>query len=426
MPTKPAMSEPKVRNPLFSNRSFLLLWSGQSVSLVGSQITTVALPLAAAVALNANAVEMGILIACSRLPYLLLGLVAGVWVDRLSRRRVLIICNLGQALTLSVIPVSAFTDGLVLPLLYAVAFGTGSLAVFADIASLSLMPMVVSRQDLTRGQSALETSQSLSQVVGPALAGWLVQILSAPVAILADALSFIFSASTITAIDVRGGVADRKPTRAGLLRQVMEGARAVFGNVILRHVTLCTASFIFFFNASTAVFVLYLYRGLGLAPSLIGSLLAVGALGGLLGSAAAPRLGERLGVGKVLAVSVATAGIGSGLAVVTDHPLWLAVTLVIVSQAVLWFALQIYNVLQVPVRYALTVESIHGRVNATIRTTVWGLAPIGALSGGLLGDVIGLRGSLAFNAIGGALASLWIILSPVRKLGSLDSYRKYV
>lgn len=167
----------------------MLLWSGHSVSLVGSQVTILALPLIAVITLGASAWQMGVLVAYGRAPYLFVGLPAGVWIDRLPRRQVCLVCAIGQALTLSVVPLADAMGLLTFALLSAVAFVTGAFAVFADIAMLSLVPMVVPRGRLTAGQAAMEASQSVSQVAGPALAGWLVQLLTAPLAVLADRCS---------------------------------------------------------------------------------------------------------------------------------------------------------------------------------------------------------------------------------------------
>ncbi len=405
--------------PLRRNRSFVLLWTGQSISLTGSQVTTVALPLVAAVSLQASPWEMGVLVASSRAPYLFFGLIAGAWVDRLPRRPVLMACVLGQAAVLGLVPLAALLNALALPLLFGVAFTAGTLAVFADIASLALVPMVVPRPQLTGGQSALETSASASQVVGPSVAGWLVQLLSAPVAVLADSLSFLVSAATLTGVRVE----ERRRRGTGgpsMLRQITEGGRAVFHPPVLRYVTLCTATHIFFFNAFLAALLLFLPRELGMPAGLIGIVLASGAVGGLVGSIVAQRIGKRFGLGRTMATAIVVTGLGSIPTVFADDSSARSVAIVVASQVLLWFALQIYNVHQVPVRYALTEQSLHGRVNATIRTTVWGTAPLGALVGGAVGELAGLRAALLLGGVGAALAALWLVLSKVRAVRSLD------
>ncbi|MBB5954074.1 hypothetical protein FHS29_000644 [Saccharothrix tamanrassetensis] len=374
--------------PLRRNRAFVLLWSGQSVSLIGSQVTVVALPLVAALTLGATPWQMGVLAAAARFPYLFLGLPAGVWVDRLPRRPLLVTCALGQAAALALVPAAHATGTLTIPLLSAIAFIAGAFAVFADIATLALVPLILPAHHLTRGQAAFETSHSTAQVAGPALAGWLVTTLTAPLALLADAASFLLSAATLTGIRTH-----HRPERTtGLIQQVAAGARVVFGQRLLRNVTLCTATHMFWINALLAVLVLHLTET-GLSPAQIGGTLAIGAAGGLAGSLIAPRLEDG-------AMPVAIAVAGAGAAGVALHPL---------SIAVLWLGLQAYHVLQVPVRYRLTPPTMHGRVNATIRTTVWGAAPLGALLGGLLAGTAGLTPTIVISGAGAALAGLWLV-----------------
>ncbi|MFG1791136.1 MFS transporter [Nocardia sp. NPDC049149] len=402
----------------------MLLWSGHSVSLIGSQVTVLALPLVAAITLGASAWEMGVLVACGRAPYLVLGLPAGVWIDRWPRRKVFMVCALGQAVTLAMVPLAGTADLLSLALLAVVAFVAGAFAVFADIATLSLVPMVVPRDQLTSSQGALETSQSVSQIAGPALAGWLVQVLTAPLAILADAVSFLVAAITMGRIRIQEPSAGKEPG-AGMIHQIMAGAGAVFGHRVLRYVTLCTTTHILFFNAFTAVFVLYLVRDLGMSPSVVGAALSAGAVGGVIGSIAAARLSARIGMGRTMTGAIVVAGTGSALVVVARDSSVASVALVAGTQVLMWCALQIYNVLQVPVRYAVTPAAMHGRVNATVRTTVWGTAPLGALIGGLAGNLVGLPTTLIVSGVGAALAAVWLIGTRVTRIDNLDAAMEF-
>lgn len=378
------MRFPATVEPVWRDRAFLLLWSGQSVSLVGSQVTALALPLVAALTLGASAWEMGVLAACARAPYLVLGLPAGAWVDRLPRRPLLVACALGQAAVLGVVPLADALDVLSVPLLCSVAVGAGAFAVVGDIGMLALVPLVVPADRLTRAQGAFETSQSTAQVAGPALAGWLVAAFGAPIALLADALSFVVSAATVAGIRVREVV-----ERGG---GVFAGVRLVFGQRLLRRVTLCTATLMFWVSAFLALLPLHLARD-GLSPGRIGLVLAVGAAGGLLGALVAPRLGE-----NAMPVVVAVAGVGA--AGVVLHPLTIAL---------MWFGVQIYHVLQVPVRYRLTPASLHGRVNAAIRTAVWGATPVGALVGGVVAETAGVGTALVVSGAGAGVACLWLV-----------------
>ncbi|MFI9008432.1 MFS transporter [Actinosynnema sp. NPDC053489] len=382
---------------LWRNRSFLLLWAGQGVSLVGSQVTVVAMPLVAAWTLGAGAWGIGVVAACGRLPYLVFGLPAGVWVDRLPRRVVAGVCALGQAVSTAVVPVAAALEVLSLPLLAAVAAVAGTFAVFGDIAGLALVPMVVPRAGLTRAQGAVEVGQATAQVTGPALGGWLVGAVTAAGALAVDAASFLVAAVALTWVRV----VERPRARAG----VWAGVRAVFGHPGLRRVTLCTATQVFWFNAFTVVVLLHLVSALGLSAARAGLTLSVGAVGGLVGALVAARLGERWGRRPTMVAAMVVTGAGQALVAVDG--------LVIGAVAVMWFALQVYNVHQVPVRYEATPPALHGRVNATIRTAVWGTAPAGALVGGLLGDAVGPRATLVVSGLGVAAACLWLVRARV-------------
>ncbi|MCE6998987.1 MFS transporter [Saccharothrix sp. S26] len=379
------------------NRSFLLLWAGQAVSLVGSQVTVVAVPLVAALQLGAGAVEVGVVAACGRLPYLVFGLPAGVWVDRLPRRVVAGVCAVGQAVSLAVVPVAAGLGALSVGLLAAVAAVAGVFAVFGDIAGLALVPMVVPAGQLTRAQGVVEVGQATAQVAGPALGGWLVGAVTAAGAVAADAVSFLVAALTLLGVRV----VERPRAGAG----VWTGVRAVFGHQGLRRVTLCTATHVFWFNAFTVVVLLHLVSVVGLSAARAGVTLSVGAVGGLVGALVAARLGERWGRRRTMVAAVLTTGAAQALVAVDG--------LVIGAVAVMWFALQVYNVHQVPVRYEATPAALHGRVNATIRTAVWGTAPAGALVGGLLGDVVGTRTTLVLSGLGAAAACLWLVRARV-------------
>ncbi|MBB5803997.1 MFS family permease [Saccharothrix ecbatanensis] len=382
--------------PLWRNGSFALLWTGHTVSLVGSQVTVIAVPLIAAFTLGAGPWEIGVVTACGRLPYLVFGLPAGVWADRLPRRAVAAACAVGQAVALGVVPVAAAVGVLSVPLLAAVAFVAGAFAVVGDIAGLALVPMVVPREQLTRAQGAVEVGQATAQIAGPALGGWLVGAITAAGALLADAATFLVAALTLVRLRVVG----EQPRATG---GVWDGVRAVFGHHALRRVTLCTATHVFWFNAFTVVVLLYLVSERNLTAAQAGLTLSVGAVGGLVGALVAARLGERWGRRRTMVAAILVTGGGQALVVVEPF----------MAVAVMWFALQIYNVHQVPVRYEATPTALHGRVNATIRTAVWGTAPAGALVGGLLGQVVGLGATLVVSGLGAAAACLWLVRARV-------------
>ncbi|MEV0327332.1 MFS transporter [Micromonospora echinospora] len=394
---------------------FRRLWAGQGVSYLGSQVSVVALPLTAAAVLHAGPLHMGVLAALSRAPYLLLGLVVGVWVDRLPRRPALVAVNLALAVVLAVVPAGALLGWLGLPQLYAVTFVAGSFAVFLDVAHLAYVPTLVPAHRRTGAQSLVEVTQSTGQLGGPALAGWLVQVLTAPVAVAVDALSHLVAAGSVLAIRHR---APRPAGPApGLLTAVRAGLRVVFGEPVLRAVTLATATLVFWASGSSALLVLHLLRERNLAPWLLGVTLGAAAVGGLLGAVVAAPLGRRLGSGPTMAYALLVGGLGAGLTPMAEWvPGWAAFTLVLTSQVVTGFGQQVHHVHQVPIRYALTPDHLHGRVNATIRTVVWGSAPVGALLAGWLAQHWGTTPVLALGAVGMATAAAWIVGSPARRV----------
>ena len=387
---------------------FLKLWLGQTVSQLGTQITLVALPLTALSVLDASIFEMGVLTACSRLPYGFLGLISGVVIDRVSRRDVLLLSTLLLALTLGIIPVAHSYDRLSLELLFVVALTAGALTVFSEIAFLAFVPALVDSARLTRAQGMLETSQSLAHIVGPGLAGWLVASLTAPIAIAGDAASFLFAAAAVALIPPSRGRLSHRPVSGSVITEISEGAKAVLHNRRLRSVTLCTASFQFCFGGFVAVYVVFFVRYVSDDPIVLGLTLGGGAVGGVLGALASPLLGSRLGSARTMYWAVLVGGAGVIVTAVAGLPGFAFWSVVAVGQFLTWFGQQVYNVHQVPVRYVETPERLHGRVNATIRTVVWGLVPLGAVAGGALGELIGLTTTIALCGVTAMLSAQWL------------------
>lgn len=407
-------------------RSFYLLLAGQAVSLVGSQVTLLALPLIAIELLDAGPFETGMLLACGRAPYLLLGLPTGVLVDRFSHRILLMTANTAMALTLATVPLAAALTGHVgMPHLYTVATLVGAATVIADVAFLACVPTVVRLPQLVQAQSRLELGQSAALVLGLPLAGWLIATFSAPIAILADAASFLLVTALLPFVAMRpargtsatGG--HRAVARAGgivgrVLSEAAEGALFVLHTSRLRAVTLATGTLIFCYSAYSAVFLLYLSEELGLTATAIGTVTGIAAAGAVTGALLARPAARALGLGRVLVAALLTSAVGAVLTPlfqVSGGLVWPAVGL---SQFLLWAGQQVYNVHQVPIRYALAPPELHGRVNASIRTIVWGLAPLGALLGGACGTWLGTRTTLLLSGALIAAATGWILTSPLR------------
>ncbi|UGY16985.1 MFS transporter [Bradyrhizobium septentrionale] len=399
-------------------RSYLALLVGQTISLLGSNVTMLALPLTAITPLDAGPAQTGVLLACSRAPCLMLSLFAGVIVDRLPHRRILLTANVVMAATLATIPLSVGLGHLGMVQLYATSLLVGGVAVIADLAYLACIPIVVDRSRLVRAQSSLELSQAIAMAAGPFLAGWLVNALSAPTAILADSVSFLLAAALLLLVPMRSAGRSTAASCA-VLCQVAEGLAGVFGNPILRAVTLATATLIFCHTAYSAAFLLHLTKDLGFDSRIVGVVLGTGALGGVVGAASSPSAGRAIGIGPVLMVGLAVSTVGMSLATLITEPRWAAVACVSLSQFILWIGQGIYNVQQVPLRYALVAQRLQGRANASIRSVVWGLASLGALAGGAVAAATGLRITLLASSLLGAASIVWIWRSPLRRTRSL-------
>ena len=413
---------------LFSHPEFRKLWAGQTVSLLGSQITSLALPLTAALTLQATPSQMGLLNAANILPFLLVGLFAGVWVDRLRRRPILIAADIGRAALLGIVPLLAFAGALRIEALYAVALLAGICTVFFAVAYQSYLPALVSRQALVEGNSKLEISRSAVQLAGPGLAGALVTWLTAPVAIALDAASYLLSALFLVTIrtpepaptTAAGATAGAAAARRNVWREIREGLAVVLGHPILRSIAGCTGTGNLFNSLFFSVFLLYLTRDLGLAPTTLGLIFGVGSAGVLVGAMLAARAARWLGFAGALIASMLLSATGllgqalaGSLAAASDVAVIVALT---AGQFLTSVGLPIYNVNQVSLRQAITPDHLLGRMNASVRFIIWGTMPIGAVIGGLLGERIGLQPTLVVGAAGAFLALGWLVLTPVRHI----------
>ena len=401
---------------LWRHRDFLKLWVGETISLFGSQFTFLALPLIAALTLQASPAEMGILTAVETAPFLLIGLFAGVWVDRRRKRPLLIAGDLGRALLLGTIPLAAFAGVLSINQLYVVGFLVGICTVFFDVAYQSYLPALVNREQLVEGNSKLEVSRSVAQLSGPGIAGVVIQLLTAPLAIILDVLSFLISGLFLGLIRRE----EPAPTRAAhpsVFADIREGLAVVFGNPYLRAIAGSTGTSNFFGNAIGALFILFATQDLKLSPAAIGIAAGLGNVGGLVGALLAGRLAARFGLGRVIIGSMFLAGL-SGLLFAVATPAS-ALPLIVFSGFCAGMGGTIYNINQISLRQAIIAQRLQGRMNATMRFLVWGTMPLGGLAGGLLGELMGLRSAIALAAAGGTLAFLWVLASPVRTLSQI-------
>jgi MFS family permease len=409
----------RLRRPtggLWSHKDFLKLWTGQSISELGSQVSQLAIPWLAAVELHASPIEFSLLGVLGFLPFIIFALPAGVWVDRLRRRQILIVGDASRAVLLALIPVLWAAGALQIWQLFVITFVVGIFTVFFDVAYQSYLPALIDRDDLVDGNSKLQLTASVAQVAGPSVSGGFIAAITAPYAILFDAASFVVSTLFMLRMRHREDVSQR---RAGephpkMWPQVKEGLRWVLGNPTLRAIAGCTGWSNFFFSLLFAIFVLYAVRTLHLSAVELGVVFAVGSAGSIAGALVANRVQKAAGVGPAIvgyAVIFSVAGIAYPLA-----PQSFPLPLLMLGGVLTGFASVAYNITQISLRQAITPERLQGRMNAAIRWIIWGTIPLGSLAGGAIGQVVGLRAALWVGAIGGIPGFLFVLLSPIRSI----------
>lgn len=403
-----------VVGPFASNPDFLRCWFGEGVSQVGTQISLIAVPLIAAVTLDATPLALGLLAAAGQLPALLFGLFAGEWLDRRKRRPVMIVADLARAAITLVVPVAAALDRLSMPPLCVVLFLLGSLTVFFDIANLSYIPSLVNRSELVAANSRLEATASGAQVIGPAIGGALVGLLTGPGALLIDAGSFLVSAVALRRIE--GEETEPAPPDAHepMKTRIAAGLHYVMGDPILRALAGCSAVTSLAGYAFLAVYIAFMVRELHLTDFQVGLVFATGGIGALVGALLAGRCATRWGTGPTLIgaqLGFGTTGMLVPLAVLLPAG---ALPLVVAAEFLQWLTFLIYAVNAVSLRQRLTSDEMQGRLHATFAVLTRGAQPIGSILGGVIATAIGLSLTLVVSEIGMLLAVLFLIRSPLR------------
>ncbi len=401
---------------LRNHPDFLKLWIGQTVSQFGNQFTGLALQLFAVRVLLASPGQMGVLGALGTLPFLLFGLLVGVWVDRHRRRPILIAGDFGRGLIVVSIAVLTLLSLARIEYLYILGFATGILTVFFDVSYQAYLPALVPRDQIVEGNSKLEATNTTAQVSGPVLAGFVIRGLGYAAAMAFDGVSFFFSAGLMARI--------RKPEttpvaseRRSVLKEIREGLRVVFRDRRLWSIAGCTGTSNLFSGALFALFVLYAVRNLGLEEVGLGIIGGLGSIGGILGAITANRVARRLGIGRAILLGLLVGSASSfGIVFATPGTAFAFLTAMGFAGALgaLW-----YNINQVSLRQSLVPLRLQGRLNATMRFLVWGTLPVGSLLGGTLGELLGLYPAIVIAAVGGLLAIPWIFFSPVRRLATI-------
>ena len=396
---------------IWRHDNFLKLWTGTTISALGSEITALAIPLIAALTLHASPMQMGLLGAMGTLPALLFGLLAGVWVDRVSRKQILLVTDVGRALLLASVPLASLLGILRIEYLFLVVFLVGTLSLFFDVAYVAYLPAILESDELLDGNSKLEVSASAAQMTGPGIGGVLVQVVTAPVAVLLDAISFLASALFIRSI--RAEEPERHEEHGSARREIVEGLKVAWRDPVLRAMALHQGTSSFSFNLMLAVYMLYLVRDLHVPPGLIG-LLGMGAgPGTLLGALVASRLPGRWGLGPTMMVFAVIPGLGLALMALAAGPLSVVVPLFMLGWA-LAGASSAYDINALSLRQKAVPQHLQGRINAIMHFIFWGAMPLGSLTGGFLGTMIGLQATVAVGAVGALLSATWIWFSPIR------------
>jgi MFS family permease len=398
---------------LWRHRNFLLLWSGQTVSEMGSAVTQLALPLTAVVVLRASTFQVGALTAAAYAAFALIALPAGAIVDRRAKRRLMIWCDAARVLIIGSVPLAAAFGVLTLGQLYAVAVTAGVCTVFFDVSYQSYLPVLIGTADLVDGNGKLGASQSFAQVVGPGLGGGLVGLFGAARAMAADSISYAVSVASLLAIRAPEAP-PRTDQRQQLRKEITEGLSFVLRDPILRKIVACTGTANLFGSMATALQIVFLIRILHVRPADTGLLIAVASLGGVAGGVLSSRLSRLIGSARIIWFSMLVLGLPQLLIPLAEPGRLVAVF--VVGLALSWFSAVVYNVAQVSYRQAICPPRLLGRMNAAVRWVVWGTLPFGGLLGGAFGAWLGVRTTLWIGFAGSWAAGWWVYFSPLRHM----------
>ncbi|MFF4778565.1 MFS transporter [Microtetraspora fusca] len=404
---------PRRRGGLIWHRDFRLLWIGQTVGKLGSSVTSVALPLVAVATLDASTFQVALLSAAAWLPWLLIGLPAGAWVDRLPRRPVMLACDLASLLLFLSVPVAAWLDRLTIGHLLAVALGAGTASVFFQTAYQVYLPPLLDRGDVAEGNAKVQATEAAAQVGGPGVAGLITQLAGAVNALLVDAASFLISAFCLLSIRTREPRLPRARRSSTLRQEIGEGLRFVARDPYLRVLTLFSAASNIGLLGYQSILVVFLVREVGVSPGVVGVLAAATSLGGLLGAASATVPARRFGSARtLLAAEMGAAPFGLLIPLTTGGP---GLALAIAGGFVVGAGAAVGNVLKGSFRQTYSPYALLGRVTVSMQLVSYGSIPLGALLGGALGTALGVRPALWIITSGLALTGLILLIGPLRR-----------
>jgi MFS family permease len=405
---------------LWHDRNFLTLWTGQTLSEFGAQISMLGIPVLAVVLLEATAFQVGVLDAAGLVAFLLIGLPAGVWVDRMRKRHVMIWADAVRAVAIAAIPVLWMLGALHIVQLYAIAFVIGIATVFFDVSYQSVIPSLVRTTQIAEANGKLQATQQVAQLAGPAFAGGLISLVTAPFAMVVTA--FTYAASFVALLLTRDHEVPRPAhEHEPMLREIGEGLRWVFGNRYLRRIVGTTGTSNFFNTVSMTMLPIFLLRELGMTPAAMGLILSLGAVGGVVGAIATPHIVRRVGEARAIPLSaIAFSAVAVLLPLAAMTPA-VAFPLLVAQGFVAGFMVLVYNITQVTFRQRITPPRLLGRMNASVRFVVWGVMPIASLLAGALGTWVGIVPTMWIGAIGQLASALFVVIGPFWALRALPA-----
>lgn len=399
--------------------AFRWLWAGQSISVLGSQISGLALPVLAVTLLGATEMQMGFLSAAENAAFLLVGLPAGAWVDRWLKRRVMIFADLIRLVAVGIIPILFFSGQLEVWHLFVTGAIIGVATVFFDVAYQSFIPILLQKDQINSANSALETTSQVSFIGGPAAVGVLLTFVKAPALMIIDSISFLFSAIALSFAKDKEVVVPKEDRRP-LHTEIAEGLRFVISQPMIRIIAITTAGTNFFGAMIWALSPLLFLRDLQMSPAIFGLMFSFGSIGGLLGGIAAPKLARMIGEGPLITSSAVISGAALLLIPFAAlQPIEVVPYVVTTAEFISSFTVLTYNITQLSARQRICPPHLLGRMNASIRAFIWGVMPLGSLLSGVLGSQFGILPTLWIGALGATVAGVAMLFSPMRKLKRL-------
>ena len=403
---------------LWHDANFLRMWGGQAFSQFGAQITELAIPVLAVLILHASEFEVGLLTASGVAAFLIVGLPAGAWIDRMRKRHVMIAADLVRAVALAALPLLWWAGTLQMWHLYVVALIMGIATVFFDVSYQSIVPSLVRPGQIAEANGKLESTAQVANIAGPAVGGWLIAVITAPFAMLATVFTYLAS-FVVLSVTRDAEIVTPKHERAPIMHEIGEGLRWVFGNRYLRRIIGCTGLSNFASNISFTLLPIFLLRELGFSPASLGLIFALGSVGGLLGAIATPHIVRRIGEARAIPVSAIAFSIASVFLPVAALVPTIALPLLIVQMFIGSFMVLLYNITQVTFRQRITPPRLLGRMNASIRFVVWGVMPIAALLAGGLGTWLGVTPTMWIGAVLSLCSALFVVTGPFWRMREL-------